>query len=120
MHDVSVITIQVSDPSSKIDVLETNGRTTWGSRFHISGAEGGLFVPFNLLTYTPIQKTYRGSIPKSRTIRLMIDTDLQVVDGSAKLVETKANCWPPAKASQTGFSISPNMPTTQTRAGSSE
>jgi hypothetical protein len=88
--DGTVLTIRVSDPSSRIALPDSLGKVTPERRFFIGAClDSGFYRRAELVSQTATEYVFRVTVPRRRPVRLFIDSDLRVTDQTGRPVETK-------------------------------
>jgi len=90
IHDGTLLTIRVADPGGKVVLPDARGIVAVRERRFFVGvsSDSGLYRRADLLSNTPTEHIFQLKIPRRRTVRLFIDSDLTVTDGSGRPVET--------------------------------
>lgn len=88
--DATVLNIRVADPKGRIAAADKHGVVAARERRFAVGVslENGFFRRADVLSESATQRVFRVRVPRNRSARLFVDSDLSVTDGSGRALET--------------------------------
>ncbi len=90
IHDGTLLTIRVADPGGKVVLPDARGIVAVRERRFFIGvsSDSGLYRRAELVSNAPTEHIFQVKIPRRRTVRLLIDSDLTVTDNLGRPVDT--------------------------------
>lgn len=90
VYDGAIITFRVADPNGRIALPEANGKVVKERRFFLGvSSPSGYYHRSELVSSTGVQHVFRVVIPKQKSVRLFIDTDLPVTHSRAGVPQSE-------------------------------
>ena len=91
IRDGALLTILVADPGSRIVLPDVRGNVAARERRFFIGvtSETGRYRRAELVSHSPVLYVFQVTIPRRRSVRLFIDSDLRITDSSGSPIETK-------------------------------